>query len=847
MNRFKKSFSASIAPTLNRTFINSALINSALIFVSSSLYAEDSMEEVVVVGKSIRASQMAAIEAKRNADNVADVISADAIGRFPDQNLADALGRLPGISIERDQGQARYLNFRGAPKRYTTTAFDGIDVPGVENGRIPRFDAYPAVITSQVVANKAITADMPGEAVSGFVNVKTFQPSDVAGWSFSLELGVGEQDLGGGDVERRNVRASYSNDQMGFVVYGSENLREQVTDNREMQYSGAQGALTFAPGDKVEFRNYLVDRTDDAFGGTFEVYLSNGGRVYLSSLNTAFKDDEQRNQWNFYPADLGGDVTPMIGTVASAKARRLLEHGEYNNETNVHTLGIETSFGEYDVEASFSKIDTLFDAYLPIPYFDKGVVTNLSYDLTNQYQPIVTFDENLQDVDNYTRRWHIDAVGGLVTDANQFKIDFTRVNGLGTMKFGFKSDTRDATGGGAPLATAIALFSFPVDITAYDQGPWATNMNNSIGGYYADNPGILDALEATGYSRVDYPETTKVNIDETMLSAYLMQTIDQDWGNIVVGLRIEDTDYETSGSRLVGAESVPLTVGRTYTNYLPNVHINWDLAEDKKVRLSFSTGISRPTYDEARAAADISVPGESISGGNPFLEEETSWGIDAAYEWYFNEASLLALTVFHRSIDNVISESNEKVLGSIYSDAAEPGDLWDLSGFGNGRDGELTGFELAFTGRLDNYMEGFLSGFGIEANLTSASSEYTLPSGAKLQLPGQSDLTYNFSIFYEDHGLSARLSYRFRDAWLDETESAGVFGLAEGVYWDEQTRLDLSVRYDLEQFTGYKASLFLNMNNITDETDVRYTAKAWNPNQVESYGRRYLIGFRFSL
>ena len=195
----------------------------------------------------------------------------------------------------------------------------------------------------------------------------------------------------------------------------------------------------------------------------------------------------------------------------------------------------------------------------------------------------------------------------------------------------------------------------------------------------------------------------------------------------------------------------------------------------------------------------------------------------------------------------MISESNEKVLGTLYSDAAEPGDLWDLSGFGNGRDGELKGIEVSFTGRLDNYMDGFLSGFGVEANLTSVSSEYTLPSGVTLQLPGQSDLTYNFSVFYEDHGLSARLSYRFRDAWLDETESAGVFGLAEGVYWDEQTRLDLSVRYSLEAFTGYNASLFLNMNNITDETDIRYTARAWNPNQVESYGKRYLVGIRFSL
>ena len=84
------------------------------------------VEEIIVTGKAIKESQMAAIEAKRQAVNVADIISADAIGRFPDVNLSDSLGRLPGISIERDQGQARYVSFRGTPKRYTTTAFNGI-------------------------------------------------------------------------------------------------------------------------------------------------------------------------------------------------------------------------------------------------------------------------------------------------------------------------------------------------------------------------------------------------------------------------------------------------------------------------------------------------------------------------------------------------------------------------------------------------------------------------------------------------------------------------------------------------------------------------------------------------
>ena len=260
------------------------------------------------------------------------------------------------------------------------------------------------------------------------------------------------------------------------------------------------------------------------------------------------------------------------------------------------------------------------------------------------------------------------------------------------------------------------------------------------------------------------------------------------------------------------------------------------------MRFSLSTGISRPTYIEARAAATVDVIGMSVSGGNPELEEETSWGFDVAYEWYFADASILSVTLFHRSIDKVINQSNEKVLGSIYSAEAVAGDMWDLSAFGNGKDGQLQGLEVAFTGRLDNYIEGFFSGFGVEANLTSIDSEFTASSGLKYRLPGQSDLTYNFSVFYEDHGLSARLSYRYRDNWLDETEN----DTSEGIYWDEQSRLDFSVRYDLQELIDVNASIFLNMNNITDETDVRFTGHTWNPNQVESYGRRYLAGVRFN-
>ena len=144
-----------------------ALVTSYAVAQTDGADSNGKIEEVLVSANPIRDSQQAALDAKRYADNVVDVVAADTIGRFPDQNLADSLARLPGIAVERDQGQARYLNMRGAPFRWTGIAFDGIDVPGAENGRIPRFDSLPATITSRVNANKAVLPSMPGESVAG--------------------------------------------------------------------------------------------------------------------------------------------------------------------------------------------------------------------------------------------------------------------------------------------------------------------------------------------------------------------------------------------------------------------------------------------------------------------------------------------------------------------------------------------------------------------------------------------------------------------------------------------------------------------------------------------------------
>ncbi|MEL6692103.1 MAG: TonB-dependent receptor plug domain-containing protein, partial [Pseudomonadota bacterium] len=119
--------------------LSTALLTAPLMTAQTTAEDEEARQETIVVtGTPIRDSQIAALAAKRNADNILDVVAADTIGRFPDATLAASLTRIPGLAVESDQGEARFLNFRGGRFRYTTISFDDILVPGADDGRIPR-------------------------------------------------------------------------------------------------------------------------------------------------------------------------------------------------------------------------------------------------------------------------------------------------------------------------------------------------------------------------------------------------------------------------------------------------------------------------------------------------------------------------------------------------------------------------------------------------------------------------------------------------------------------------------------------------------------------------------------
>src|SRR3546814_19901524 len=98
-----------------------------MLFASSAAQAQtpapaaDTAAESEIVVTGIRGSLREAIEAKRDLSVIADVVTAEDVGKFPDKNVAEALQRVPGIVVNREFGEGERVSLRGTAPNLTKT------------------------------------------------------------------------------------------------------------------------------------------------------------------------------------------------------------------------------------------------------------------------------------------------------------------------------------------------------------------------------------------------------------------------------------------------------------------------------------------------------------------------------------------------------------------------------------------------------------------------------------------------------------------------------------------------------------------------------------------------------
>jgi len=134
-------------------------------------------EEVVVRGQRER-GEIEALNREQTSDNIVQVLPADVITSLPNTNIADAVGRLPSVSLERDEGEGKYVQVRGTEPRLTNVTVDGVHLPSPEAVRNVKLDAIPADLVDSVEINKTLSANQEGDAIGGSVNLVTKKATD---------------------------------------------------------------------------------------------------------------------------------------------------------------------------------------------------------------------------------------------------------------------------------------------------------------------------------------------------------------------------------------------------------------------------------------------------------------------------------------------------------------------------------------------------------------------------------------------------------------------------------------------------------------------------------------------
>src|SRR5262249_45743351 len=155
---------------------------------------------VSISGDNDIVGQARALNDQKTSINLVNLVASDQIGSFPDPNAAEAVQRIPGIVVQRDQGEGRYVLIRGAEPRLSATPVSVERIGTTENTsrQIP-LDTIPADLMGAIEVTKSLTPDMEGDSIGGRVNLISKRAP--ASRQIALTLGSGFNTLVKNDIK----------------------------------------------------------------------------------------------------------------------------------------------------------------------------------------------------------------------------------------------------------------------------------------------------------------------------------------------------------------------------------------------------------------------------------------------------------------------------------------------------------------------------------------------------------------------------------------------------------------------------------------------------------------------
>ena len=339
--------------------------------------------------------ELEAINRTFNADNIINVLPADVITSLPNANVADALGRLPSVSLERDEGEGKYVQVRGTEPRLTHVTLDGVTIASPETVRQIKLDLIPADLVESVQINKTLQANMEGDGIGGSVDLRTKSAADTP--TLALEALGGYNPIIGG-------RTNYQFDGTIGKRFGlSKKLGALVGGSYDWN---GRGINDIEPGPALagtyDLRDYRYFRDRRGFAGTVDYRFSDTSSIYLKGLYSHF--DNFGDDWIYTPTiNSYADSTTLTqggsdGSMAFSALRRRPIQDIGGLQTGVHSV-IGRSLLNADLNASVAR--TRDDAYSNAhfaPISGNNPLNNIQFalNLSNPLSPHI----NVQDGKN---------------------------------------------------------------------------------------------------------------------------------------------------------------------------------------------------------------------------------------------------------------------------------------------------------------------------------------------------------------------------------------------------------------------------------------------------------------
>jgi len=379
----------------------------------------------------------------------------------------------------------------------------------------------------------------------------------------------------------------------------------------------------------------------------------------------------------------------------------------------------------------------------------------------------------------------------------------------------------------------------------------------------------LKKLSVVTGLRFERTETTGKSFDDKGTNATLMTILGYTDAQVQALTPAQKATYTSGMDYIYYRYGSRVARTKDYDNVLPSLQARYEVQKNLLIRSAYYKSLLRPDFQNVTGGVAL-VEDSAIVNKYTFqlknteLRPETADNFDASVEYYFEPVGTFSLTGFYKKIKDI--QINSSALIDFNNLPQALIDLGINPGFAttdslvstvvNGPKTSLWGMEVAYSQEL-TFLPTLFKGFGVTANYT-----YIAPKDARIwaMIPspgdGLSKNAFNFIVRYKLKKFNAQFTSTWAsrkilsvggltlnpDGTLQPANSLGVLSANNNVYTyiRDRWQFNLNMNYQLKKY----ATLFINLNNVLNEPQYRYTEQEYYTNRHGQYGMGITAGVK---